>query len=535
MTFLRRLLPRFAAAGALLGAVLLASPARAEEPQTPAPAATVPHPYAYGILVGTNVGGAGQQTLRYAEDDARKMADVLRQLGRYGQADLRVLVRPDAAHLLATVDDVAARMRAHQAKGEQAVLVFYYSGHARAGSFSLGGEELAVTTLREKLRQIPSTLTLVVLDACQSGQFARIKGVEAAADFSYNSVSRLTTKGIAVMASSTAQELSQESDELHSSYFTHHLIVALRGAADADGDGRVSLDEAYRYAYRRTLASTSETQVGGQHVTLETDLAGQGDVPVTYPAESRSQLELPGALDARVLVQQKPSGNVVAEVQKAKGAPLRLAFTAGSYEAIVRDSTPGAKIVRCKLALADDKVVALDLGSCENVRITSRGLVKGESEPDDPEPEPDVVTPGSTRRPVDGWKVEGAFGFMGRVEDGFTRNLDTFGYTPKRGFVELPRARASIGVSKGFLPHLSVGLQFVTLSGDEYQRTVGEANDTYSFGAYGANVFLRVSTELVGNARSNRPWLDLYGQVGAGMTLGFSSLDTGSTVNGQSE
>ena len=540
MTFLRRLLPRFAAAGALLAAatVMLASPARADEPATPAPAAstaTVPHPYAYGILVGTNVGGAGQQTLRYAEDDARKMADVLRQLGRYGQADLRVMVRPDAARLLATIDDVAARMRAHQAKGEQAVLVFYYSGHARAGSFSLGGEELAVTTLREKLRQIPSTLTLVVLDACQSGQFARIKGVEAAADFSYNSVSRLTTKGIAVMASSTAQELSQESDELHSSYFTHHLIVALRGAADADGDGRVSLDEAYRYAYRRTLASTSETQVGGQHVTLETDLAGQGDVPVTYPAESRSQLELPGALEARVLVQQKPSGNVVAEVQKAKGAPLRLAFTAGTYEAIVRDSTPGSKIVRCKLALADDKVVALDLGICENVRITSRGLVKGENEPDDPEPEPDVLTPGATRRPVDGWKVEGAFGFMGRVEDGFTRNLDTFGYTPKRSFVELPRARVSLGVSKGFLPHLSVGLQFVTLSGDEYQRTIGEADDTYSYGAYGANVFLRVSTELVGNARSNRPWLDLYGQVGAGMTLGFSSLDTASTANGQSE
>ena len=525
---------RLAAAGTLLAAVLLAAePARADEPKPGPSAATVPHPYAYGILVGTNVGGAGQQTLRYAEDDARQMADVLRQLGRYGSADLRVLVRPDAAHLLAAVDDVTVKMRAHQAKGEQAVLVFYYSGHARAGSFSLGGEELSVTTLRERLRQIPSTLTLVVLDACQSGQFARIKGAEAAADFSSNSVSRLTTKGIAVMASSSAQELSQESDELRSSYFTHHLIVGLRGAADADGDGRVSLDEAYRYAYRRTLASTSETQVGGQHVTLETDLAGQGDVPVTYPAESRSQLELPGALEGRVLVQQKPSGTVVAEVQKAKGAPLRLAFTAGAYEAIVRDSAPGAKVLRCRLALADDRVIALDLGACENVRITSRGTIKGADEPDDPEP--DVASRTPTRRPVDGLKVEGAFGFMGRVEDSFTRNLDTFGYRPKRSWIELPRARASLAVSKGFLPHLSVGFQVSTLSGDEYERTAGQADDTYRFDAYGANVWVRVSTELVGSARYSRPWLDLYGQVGAGMTLGFSALTTGSTANGTSE
>ncbi len=518
-------------------AALVVLPAFADEPAGPPAStvqATVPHPFAYGILVGTNVGGAGQQTLRYAEEDARKMADVLGQLGRYGKADLRVLVRPDGKQLLAAIDDVAAKMRAHQAKGEQAVLVFYYSGHARAGSFSLGAEELAVSTLRERLRQIPSTLTLVILDACQSGQFARFKGVEPAADFSYNSVSRLTTKGIAVMASSTAQELSQESDELHASYFTHHLIVALRGAADADGDGRVSLDEAYKCAYRRTLASTSQTQVGGQHATLETDLAGQGDVPVTYPADARSQLELPGPLEARILVQQKPSGNVVAEVQKAKGAPLRLAFTAGTYEAIVRDSASLGKILRCKLTLSDDRVVALDFGGCENVRITSAGIIKGEGEPDDIEP--DVATPSPvTGRPVDPWAVEGGFGFMGRVEDGFTRNLDTFGYRAQRGFLELPHVRASLGVAKGFLPHLTVGLQLVTLAGDGYSRSVGQSNDTYRFDAYGTNVFVRVSTELVGHAQARRPYLDLYGQVGAGMTLGLSTLTTGSTKNAASE
>ena len=95
------------------------------------------------------------------------------------------------------------------------------------------------------------------------------------------------------MASSTAEELSQESDAFKGSYFTHHLVTALRGAGDTDGDGRVSLDEAYRYAYRRTLASTARTKVGEQHVTLETDLAGQGEIPVTFPAEASAKLDLP--------------------------------------------------------------------------------------------------------------------------------------------------------------------------------------------------------------------------------------------------
>ena len=58
------------------------------------------------------------------------------------------------------------------------------------------------------------------------------------------------------MASSSATELSQESDQLASSYFTHHLLLALRGAGDANQDGKVSLDEAYRYTYNRTLAGT---------------------------------------------------------------------------------------------------------------------------------------------------------------------------------------------------------------------------------------------------------------------------------------
>src|SRR5262249_53445867 len=147
--------------------------------------------------------------------------DVLKELARYGPSDLRVLTRPSQRAVIATIEEVAAKVRAHAARGEQVVFVFYYSGHAKANAFNLGGEELPIAALRDQLRQLPTALTLVILDACQSGQFARAKGTEPAADFSFNSVSRITTKGIAVMASSSAQELSQESDELRSSYFTH--------------------------------------------------------------------------------------------------------------------------------------------------------------------------------------------------------------------------------------------------------------------------------------------------------------------------
>lgn len=500
--------------------------------------AQTPHPHAYGILVGTNVGGAGQQPLRYAEDDARRMADVLKQLGRYGDSDLRVLVRPDSTKVFAAIDEITAKVRADQAKGEQSVFVFYYSGHARASSFSLGGEELAIAAVREKLSKVPSTMTLVVLDACQSGQYARIKGGEPAADFSFNSVSRLTTKGTAVMASSSAQELSQESDELKSSYFTHHLVVGLRGAADGDGDGRVSLDEAYRYAYRRTLASTAQTQVGGQHVTLETELAGQGEVAVTYPADAKSQLELPGALEAKVFVQHKPSGNVVAEVQKAKGAPLRLAFVAGTYEAIVRDASaglPSGHALRCKLSLSDERVTQLDTSTCESVRLA--GLAKGDGGDGDDEITP--FSPGMARpsdadmienppaRAIDPWAIEAGIGFSTRVNDAYTRRLEDFGYGADRGLIEFPRGRAALAVSRGILPHLTLGLSFSMLSGDTYRRDVGDSDDRFTFAGYGASAFLRAATALLGKATPNNVHLDLYGQVGIGLAFGATTLESG--------
>jgi hypothetical protein len=227
-------------------------------------------------------------------------------------------------------------------------------------------------------------------------------------------------------------------------------------------------------------------------------------------------------------------------VQKAKGAPLRLAFTAGAYEAIVRDTANVAagRALRCKLALTDDRVTALDLGACESVRLTSSG-VKGDDEPDEPEPEardaPPATRAAATGRAIEPWAVEGGFGFMGRVEDDFTRRLQTFGYVPDRGLLELPHARMSLAVSKGFLPHLAVGLQLSTLSGDSYSRNLGDSADSYSFNAYGANLFVRLATSLAGEARPGALHLDLYGQVGLGMSLGRSTLTTGSTKNGASE
>ena len=181
------LLPVLLAASALLAA----GTSRADPPP-PTPLPRTPTPSSSAATQG----GAGQQPLHFAEDDAQRMAQRpprARSLRPGRRARAPASRRPRRSSARSTTSP--ARSAADAARGEQTEVVFYYSGHARATAINLGGDELPLTTLRERLSALPATLTIVVLDACQSGAFARVKGAEPAADFTYNSVSRLHAEG----------------------------------------------------------------------------------------------------------------------------------------------------------------------------------------------------------------------------------------------------------------------------------------------------------------------------------------------------
>jgi hypothetical protein len=149
--------------GTLVASALVAMAAVAHA--DPPPVSTAPRPHAYAIVVGSNTGGAGQKPLHFAEDDAQRMAQVLRELGHFEASDVDVLLHPNPPQILAALDALGAKARDNASRGEQTEIVFYYSGHARATAINLGGDELALGTLRERLGALPTALTIVVLDA----------------------------------------------------------------------------------------------------------------------------------------------------------------------------------------------------------------------------------------------------------------------------------------------------------------------------------------------------------------------------------
>jgi Caspase domain len=356
----------------------------------------------YAIVVGSNAGGPGQTALRFAEDDARRVGALLVELGGYKSEQVDVVVHPTPDQLRTRINALADKLNADVVAGRQSRVFFYYSGHARATALDLGSQELLLVELRQRLFQLPSKLTVVVLDACQSGAFSRVKGAQPAADFSFNSRQQLDATGVAVLASSSGSELSQESEQLKSSYFTHHLLVGLRGASDANKDGLVTIDEAYRYAYHQTLLATAETAVGGQHVSLEVDLKGHGEVPLSYPRAATSHIELPASLEGKTLVEDKRAGSVIAETYKAKGAAVRIAVAPGEYRVLVRQ---GTTLSRCEVTAGG----IVDLSRCSKEEVVDENTKGGEE----------------SSRPS---RTEYQFFLGGERQDGYTSTLESFGY-----------------------------------------------------------------------------------------------------------
>jgi len=234
----------------------------------------------YALIVGANFGGADRPMLKYGVSDAERFARVMVDLGGVSPEHSTLLKQPKLRELLDGLDQLTRRVidarRIPGANTARTEVVVYYSGHADEKGLLLGEDRFSYTSLRDRLDQIPADVRIAVLDACASGAFTRIKGGRARPPFLVDESTSM--RGHAFLTSSAATEVAQESDRIHASYFTHYLVSGLRGAADLSGDGRITLNEAYQFAFNETLGRTVDTKGGVQHPSYDINMSGTGDV-----------------------------------------------------------------------------------------------------------------------------------------------------------------------------------------------------------------------------------------------------------------
>lgn len=159
--------------------------------------------------------------------------------------------------------------------------------------------------LWNRLEECRATRQIVILDCCNSGSFARAGGKgEASTDLRLPERFVTDGRGRVVLTASRANQPSWEGDPVGGmaspSVFTSALVEGLRtGSADTDGDGYVSVDEAYAYAYRRVIESgvgqvpQRSLSAGEGTLLLARNPAGRIILPVPLPQHLRAALESP--------------------------------------------------------------------------------------------------------------------------------------------------------------------------------------------------------------------------------------------------
>ncbi|MEM6532888.1 MAG: caspase family protein [Myxococcota bacterium] len=280
----------------------------------------------YAVLVGSNAAAADRSSLRYAHRDVKAMRDALVTVGGFARDRVAELLDPTADEVRETLVD---KLTAAAEKSDGLVL-FYYSGHADSSALYPGGQALPLDDLRSLLGREDVAVRLAVIDACRGGGVTGAKGLTPVPPIIHRLPELASSVGSALIASSSGMEDAHESDALQGSFFTHHWVAALRGAADINTDGQVTLLEAFDYAQRKTIRDTAIAARTPQSPSYRLNLRGRSDLPLSEIArgsagvvvqQGRETIELV-SLDRGAVALEIPPGERVYQIALESGAYL---------------------------------------------------------------------------------------------------------------------------------------------------------------------------------------------------------------------
>ncbi|MFH1727137.1 MAG: caspase family protein [Pseudomonadota bacterium] len=283
----------------------------------------------FGLFVGANDGGHERDLLKFATSDASQVAKLLEKMGGIAKNDQILILNPDRLQLNEGFDKVDALIKASKNKGQRTELIVYYSGHSNEDGLLLGNKLYSYQHLKDHFKKIAPDMLIAILDSCSSGSFTRFKGGKQKPPFLVQ-VGNDKIKGHAILTSASENEAAQESDKIAGSYFTHYLVSGLRGGADMSGDGIVTLNEAYQFAFNETLQKTEKSKAGAQHPSYDIKLTGSGEVVLTDLRLTSAELLLAENLEGRIFVRDQYK-NLVVELEKIPGKPLLLGLEPGQY------------------------------------------------------------------------------------------------------------------------------------------------------------------------------------------------------------
>ena len=263
------------------------------------PAQTRPAPNRWAVVIGVGqYESEGITRLRYTVPDAEAVYQML--VGPGGLKKEHALLLTDKTERKPTLRNIRwalGTFLSRSARKDDTVLIFF-AGHGApeidpqgverdglakylipsdADPDDLYSTALPMDDIQTIFGRIEAERVIVFLDACYSGAaggrtFSSKKTRGSHVDDLF--LERLTrSKGRAIITASRPAEVSIELPELGHGLFTYYLLQGLRGAADLNRDGIVSLQELYEYVEQQ-VSQKSRAVGGNQHPVMKGEMEG---------------------------------------------------------------------------------------------------------------------------------------------------------------------------------------------------------------------------------------------------------------------
>jgi len=320
------------------------------------------------LTIGVDAYQAPIPALRFAVSDARRTAELFRQMG----FDRVETIENDGATRAGMLDALQHKLPAMVGKND--LVVVFFAGHGvsrgdmgyvlpKDATKDIEKTGVSVQELKDLALRLDSPHVLYLVDACFSGTIFKHDAATGATQGYWDAVS--AGRVVQVMSGGRADETVQEVDGWGT--FTRALHDGLGGAADADKDQVVTVAELGAYVEHRIPKETKDKQhpewgwLDGTGMITLVDARKVAAPAETIPRVVVSGLEgdmdrVYAAVDRKEL--KEAEGLVRDLLLKRDDAGLHLVLAAIYLE---RDATGNASLIEAELKSADAAKPTADL------------------------------------------------------------------------------------------------------------------------------------------------------------------------------
>jgi hypothetical protein len=245
----------------------------------------------YAVVIGINK-YKNLPSLKYAVNDAREFYRYLTEVNQVPKDHVWLLLDEEA-----TLDKLRRTLGTllRRSAGRDDTVIIFLAGHGatekdssspdgdglekyilphNADPTDLYSSAMPMSEVARIFQRISSDRLVFIGDTCYSGASGGRTILAGGTRVTVSSafLERLSQgKGRVIITASDANEVSAEKDELKHGVFTYYLLEGLRGKADLDADGAITIDEVYRYVSMKVPQATEQ----GQHPVKKGETTGQ--------------------------------------------------------------------------------------------------------------------------------------------------------------------------------------------------------------------------------------------------------------------